>query len=111
MNKTAIAAPGLEIGMAFLLSRLSEDQHRAEELTPVGLAHGGVTGIFEWFDNLNTAIRQRVAWRGHFYAQDDNHLSFNGGGRRNAANKFDALRFKFSSGNIASGKWALYGYA
>jgi hypothetical protein len=43
INKTATAAPSLELGMAFHLLRLSKDQHRAEALTPVDLAHGGMT--------------------------------------------------------------------
>jgi hypothetical protein len=34
-----------------------------------------------------------------------------GGGRREVAEANDAIRIFFSSGNIASGKWALYGYA
>jgi hypothetical protein len=34
-----------------------------------------------------------------------------GGGSREVAQDTDAIRFLFSSGNIASGSWAIYGYA
>ena len=34
-----------------------------------------------------------------------------GAGQRAAAQDTDAIRILFESGNIASGSWALYGYA
>jgi hypothetical protein len=45
------------------------------------------------------------------FSDGDFGTFLHGQGMIEAAQDIDALRLMFSSGNIASGSWALYGYA
>jgi hypothetical protein len=57
----------------------------------------------------NNAQKTRYWWQGSYYAALDGAVAGTGVGHRNAAQDTDAWRFFFSTGNIASGKWALIG--
>lgn len=72
---------------------------------------GGVHVVAYLHNWPATAPHARVDWIGSYYATDDNTVSLWGDGRRLAAQDADAIRILFSSGNITSGKYALYGWA
>jgi hypothetical protein len=74
-------------------------------------AVGGVTAIIDIFDHTSAVIRPKALIESTFYAADDNVCTLVGGGRREAAQDTDAAQFLFSSGNIASGRHAVYGWA
>jgi hypothetical protein len=71
----------------------------------------GCSGVIEAFDLPNAAAKARFLWDFSGYQFNDLARHAVGRGLRNAAADVDAIRVLFSSGNIASGKWALYGYA
>lgn len=48
-------------------------------------------------------------WNGMYWGSDGNLLIVTGGGQRKAAADIDAIRFLFSTGNISTGTFKLYG--
>ena len=78
----------------------------------VGSGSGrGVSAYVELPDTTSTTQYPISYWEGTFLTNGTLSVSFfNGGGRVNVAQDTDAVRILFSSGNIASGTWALYGY-
>ena len=71
----------------------------------------GTSVILEILNQANTAVKPRVQFRGSYYTASNRVASNWGSGLRNAAQDTDAIRVLFETGNIASGTWALYGYA
>lgn len=69
----------------------------------------GVTIMARLMQQTNTAIKTRIDATGSYYASGDHHVSLRSGGHRNTAQDTDAIRFLMSSGNIASGAYAVYG--
>jgi hypothetical protein len=71
---------------------------------------GGFSGILYLYNPSNTATFTQVTWSG--VKADDgagkNSFAAGVGARKNAAD-VDALRFIYTSGNIASGEFELYG--
>ena len=76
-----------------------------------GAAEGGNL-IVELLNQTSTAQYPRVTYYGTYTNQSSTGAvrSVAGGGQCNAAQDTDAVRFLFSSGNIASGSYAVYGY-
>jgi hypothetical protein len=58
-----------------------------------------------------SAVKGKIKFDGITYRADDVAQFNAGGGIRNSAADIDAIRFLFSSGNIASGSYAVYGIA
>jgi hypothetical protein len=71
---------------------------------------GGLNFILDFFDHTSAAYFPRFRFRGTYYAADDNIVAIWGGGRRQAAQITNAVRFLFGTGNIASGRHAVYGW-
>ena len=69
----------------------------------------GVSTIIELLDQTNTAVQQKVLGHTSTYHNDDACSAAVLGARRTTAQDTDAVRFLFSSGNITSGKYAVYG--
>ena len=59
--------------------------------------------------NSSAAQYAQAVWQGSMANQNGVHLYYSGAGRRLSAADVDAIRFLFSSGNIASGQFDLYG--
>jgi hypothetical protein len=71
----------------------------------------GITAVMELFGQTNAAIEPRILGRATYHGNTNDDLyTIQHGGRRVNAQDTDAMQFFFSSGNIASGSWALYGY-
>ena len=73
-------------------------------------ASGGNLAI-SIYDQANTAVYTKAFWDGVLFSDTSFGGHFKGGAMQETAQDTDAIRLLFSSGNIASGKWALYGYA
>jgi hypothetical protein len=69
----------------------------------------GLDVILDLFAQTDTTIQPRILSRATIYQQNDNARGNHTSGRRVVAQDTDAIRFLFSSGNIASGKYAVYG--
>lgn len=70
----------------------------------------GVSGVFD-FLNLTSATRYSSVVYSCVSVTNGGAIQFStGGGARGTAQNTDALRVLFSSGNITSGTWVLYGY-
>ncbi|HET7849891.1 MAG TPA: DUF2793 domain-containing protein [Pseudolabrys sp.] len=70
---------------------------------------GGVDGII-WLQGFaNPAAKPKARWQMQIRRSDDELGNQTGAGMRNAAQHTDAIRILFSSGNIASGNYAIYG--
>lgn len=74
-------------------------------------AKGGASFVFEFFNMTSTAFYSGVTWTGRHGVQNDAYRHVVGQGVRLAAQDTDAVRWAFSSGNIASCEWAIYGYS
>ena len=76
-------------------------------------ADGGADSIITLFDQAATRF-SRVTYHSGFHSatssNSDNTVQVGAGGRRTSQDT-DAVQFLFESGNITSGKWALYGLA
>lgn len=73
----------------------------------------GVNGQLTMLNQTSAAFWTRISWHLQFVdnvATPGTRTSMGGGARRTAQDT-DAIRFLFSSGNIAAGNWAIYGYA
>lgn len=58
----------------------------------------------------SVAARLHVQWQGSYQdASDGSFVTVSGGGNQGAATDVDAIRFMFSTGNITSGTFRLYG--
>ena len=73
-------------------------------------AVGGFTGEVDIDDCFNVPTQARASWRGIQTSGAFAAVHFHGGGMRVSGGAKNAVRFLMSTGNIASGKWALYGY-
>jgi len=74
-------------------------------------AEGGIHCEVTLYNQANTGIWQRAGWHSRWYSANDQSFHTSGTGARETAQDTDAVQFRFESGNIASGNWALYGYA
>lgn len=84
----------------------------ADEASGWSIGNGsseGMSAIIYLLDQTNTAVKPRVHFSGSMYIANDDIRHFVGAGLRNAAQDTDAVQFLMSSGNIASGKYAVYG--
>lgn len=72
---------------------------------------GGMNAVIEIFDQTSTTTRTKAKFDAGYYEATAGLETINGWGVRDAAQDTDAIRFLFSSGNITSGNWAIYGYA
>lgn len=75
-------------------------------------AEGGVDCIVDLMDQTNTGRypRAHIVGAVWFGATVTDTFQARGGGHLEVAQDTDAVRFLFESGNIASGKYAVYGY-
>ena len=73
-------------------------------------SEGGVDVEIDFY-GLTTARFGRAMWKCGYYTANGVGAVNNGSGLREAAQDTDAFRLLFQSGNIASGDWALYGFA
>lgn len=86
--------------------------------THIRLANGiantaadGSSGAIDFGDQTNTSGKLKVWWQCSTQIVTSSlQIGMHGNGQRDAAGDVDAVRLLMSSGNIASGKWALYGY-
>lgn len=69
----------------------------------------GIDATVKFVGQANTAIKPKVRFEGALYEAGDILQRIFGGGHRNTAQDTDAIQFLFSSGNIASGTYAVYG--
>lgn len=75
-------------------------------------SEGGVDVEVTVYDPQATGRFPRARWEfSYFGATQQDTFQGSGSGSRENAQNTDAARFFFESGNIASGNWALYGYA
>lgn len=71
-------------------------------------ANGGFSCVIRLIDPAGTAHHKQVNWLGGGMSSTSNRLMVTGSGARLATADVDAIRFMFSSGDIASGKFRLY---
>lgn len=71
----------------------------------------GVNLEVELYNLTSAAFYSRCNWRGAQMEAGGTDRYIHGCAFRLAAQDTDAIRFLFSSGNIAEGNWALYGYS
>lgn len=69
----------------------------------------GISTTVKMMFPAGTAINKRIIFQSVWNDDGGNLKTCAGGGERDATADVDALRFLFSSGNITSGSWALYG--
>lgn len=74
------------------------------------LASGGISGQIVMYDTINTAALPRFQTDVVYFNASIGWARGFGFGQRTNAQDTDAVRLLFSSGNISSGTWALYGY-
>lgn len=73
-------------------------------------ATGGISGAVKLF-GTTTAQRTHVSFQSGGYNSDlSAYFASNGQGSSGTAQDTDAVRFLFSTGNIGSGSWDLYGF-
>jgi hypothetical protein len=74
-------------------------------------ANGGISAAITLYDTINTAVWTRTTHQATYVDTGGTLIAtVAGGGARGAAQDTDAIRILFSSGNISSGNWTLYGY-
>jgi hypothetical protein len=71
----------------------------------------GANVTVDLFNHTSTALWSRATWNGYCISDDATPAGrfVSGGGAREAAQNTDAVRFLFSSGNITSGTYRVYG--
>jgi hypothetical protein len=71
----------------------------------------GINVTVKILNQTSTAFWTKAEWKGHYIsnAATPGGNEIHGGGAREAAQDTDAVRFQFSSGNIAAGNYAVYG--
>lgn len=103
------ALAGLESGSATVSVQQSATDTKIEICEGVGSgAAEGASGVLYLFapsSTTNTNIMVQTTW----YQGQDRVKSYHGGGQRVSAADVDALRVLFSTGNISSGEFKLYG--
>ena len=72
-------------------------------------AEGGIAATITIHDPASSAIYPRMGWQYQVFTDGTGFGSGVGGGARLAAVSINAVRLLFSSGNIASGSYAVYG--
>lgn len=70
----------------------------------------GVTGDLWLYHAANGSVKTREAFQGMYDNGSGVLVSIDGKGRRNTTQDTDAVRFLFSSGNIASGTIRMFGF-
>lgn len=106
-----VPASGIAAGAADTEIQLTQTEAGTNNISNV-TAEGGISGWIEIMGQTETGIRTSCLWECQYWnAGATAAFWVAGAGRRATAQDTDALRLLFSSGNIASGKWALYGYA
>jgi hypothetical protein len=70
----------------------------------------GVNTTAELLGQANAALKTRISFTSAVYSSNDQSRVAVGSGLRNTAQDTDAIQVFFSSGNIASGSYAVYGY-
>jgi hypothetical protein len=73
-------------------------------------AAGGCSVIIDLLDQTNTAVYTNAQWIGNYISPLARTAVQHGSGVRYATQDTDGVEFRFSSGNITSGKYAVYGY-
>src|SRR3990167_7268596 len=73
-------------------------------------ASEGISAIIDILDTTNAAALTLVNWRGSYIDNSGFITNVEGTGGRATAQDTDAVQLRFSSGNITSGTWVLYGY-
>jgi len=71
----------------------------------------GYNGEITILNHTSTAFYPRATWHGDWVGSANSNIVGSGGGHNAAANNVDAIRFLFSSGNISTGNYAVYGLA
>jgi hypothetical protein len=71
----------------------------------------GISGVIRIQNQTNTSQKPKIAFDLEYYAAGDFPANSKGMGFRDAAQDTDAIRFLFSSGNISSGAYVVYGMA
>jgi hypothetical protein len=71
----------------------------------------GFDGVITLLNQMNTSFWGRVTWEAYYINNAVTPLGtfIAGGGSKESAQDTDAVRFLFSSGNIAEGNYAVYG--
>ncbi len=72
-------------------------------------AEGGLDAEITIHDQTDTSRYPRLRYDASYFCDGAETMQVRGTGSRENAQDTDALRIMFSTGNIASGKWALYG--
>jgi hypothetical protein len=95
----------------------ANNNNNTGDATKARLSHGVGNGAAEGTNvtikimgQTTAAAKRRVTWDAATYKASDVGAREWGGFLNNTAQDTDALRFAFQSGNITSGKWAVYGY-
>lgn len=70
---------------------------------------GGFSAVIRLFDPSGTACKKQLAWDGNTGIANTGLETINGVAYRDNTADIDALRFLFSTGTTASGKFKLYG--
>lgn len=70
----------------------------------------GLSGIITLIHPQNASRKTSMRFQGEIEAADGSFQTVESGGRYNTAGAVDAIRLKFASNNIASGKIIVYGY-
>ncbi|MFM9850143.1 MAG: hypothetical protein ACKVP3_23675 [Hyphomicrobiaceae bacterium] len=78
---------------------------------PSNDAAEGTTVIIDMFSQTSTGSKQLITWVAYYYEATAGIEFITGGGVRDTAQDTDAVRFLMETGNIASGSYAVYGYA
>jgi len=73
-------------------------------------ANEGISGVLNIFDTTNNAVNTLVNWRASYLDNSGFITNVEGTGGRATAQDTNAVQLRFSSGNITSGTWKLYGY-
>src|SRR5579885_319487 len=71
---------------------------------------GGIDSIIWIQGHTNAAAKPKLRWQSQIRRSDDEFGNQMGDGMRNAAQDTSGVRIFFSSGNIASGSYAIYGF-
>jgi hypothetical protein len=104
-NGDAAQGVGASAQAQILLNRNAATNHQSN------VAGHGTNIEVTMMNQASTGFFPRLHWIGSMFSDGDFGTFLHGQGMIEATHDVDALRVMFSSGNIASGSWALYGYA
>lgn len=106
----AASSVGLTAGVA-AIHGLSQTSFQLFPGTATTASRGGVSGSIKLFDPLTTATRTHISYKLKGSDTTPEDFNIDGMGLWNLTTAVNALRFFFSSGNIASGVIRVYGLA